>query len=100
MRLIDADKLMRFFTVDTANQTYRFGTIKKQIENAETIQAIPIPDNATNGGIMKTMFPNIEADEVKTNTGGYIEVKYLDTTDECDAIAFRRVWWDAPYERM
>lgn len=40
MRLIDADKLLKFFTVDTANQTYRFRTIKKQIEDAETVKAI------------------------------------------------------------
>lgn len=60
---------------------------------------IPIPDNATNGEILKTMFPNIEADEAKTNTGGYIEVKYLDTTDKCDATAFRKNWWNAPYKR-
>ena len=65
MRLIDADKLTRFFTVDTANQTYRFGTIKKQIENAETVQAILIPDNATNGDMMKLMFPNAK------NLGSY-----------------------------
>lgn len=42
MRLIDADKLLKFFTVDTANQTYRFGTVKKQIESATTVQAIPL----------------------------------------------------------
>ena len=58
-----------------------------------------IPDNATNGDIVKTMFPNIEANIIKTDTGGYIEVKYLDTTDECDATAFRKDWWNAPYDR-
>lgn len=68
------------------------------IENAETVQAIPIPQNATNGNILKIVFPNIEADEIKTDTGGYIEVKYLDTTDKCDATAFRKNWWDAPYK--
>ena len=36
-RLIDADKFAKYFMVDTANQTYRFGTIKKQIEKAPTI---------------------------------------------------------------
>lgn len=58
---------------------------------------IEIPKNATNGDVIKAMFPNIEADEIKTDTGGYIEVKYLDTTDKCDATAFRKNWWNAPY---
>lgn len=90
MRLIDADKLLRFFTIDTANQTYRFGTIKKQIENAETVQAIPIPDNATNGDMIEAMFPNLKGREkafaielnVNKNKVGNISVD----------------WWNAPYE--
>lgn len=57
-----------------------------------------LPHNATNGDIIKAMFPNIEANVIKTTTGGYIEVKYLDTTDECDATAFRTEWWNAPYK--
>lgn len=57
-----------------------------------------LPDNATNGDMIQAMFPNIEADEIKTDTGGYIEVKYLDTTDACDATAFRKNWWNAPYK--
>ena len=57
------------------------------------------PKGATNGDVIKAMFPNIEADEIKTNTGGYIEVKYLDTTDKRDATAFRKSWWNAPYKR-
>ena len=72
------------------------------VVDIEDIKALPpvtptFPKGATNGDIIKAMFPNIEANEVKTNTGGYIEVKYLDTTDECDATAFRKDWWNAPY---
>ena len=61
--------------------------------------AVVIPKGATNGDVLKAMFPNIKADVIKTNTGGYIEVKYLDTTDECDATAFRKDWWNKPYKR-
>lgn len=94
MRLIDADKLLRFFTVDTANQTYRFGTIKKQIENAETVQAIPIPDNATNGDMIKAMFPKAW----KSN--------YIDSDNKCTlyidddyGLEVDIDWWNAPYQR-
>ena len=60
------------------------------METYPPLNLIEIPKGATNGDMIKILFPNIELDEVKTNTGGYIEVKYLDTTDKCDATAFRK----------
>ena len=67
------------------------------------IQSLPpvtptFPKGATNGDIIKAMFPNIEVNEIETNTGGYIDVKYLDTIRECDSMAFLRGWWNAPYK--
>lgn len=98
MRLIDADKLLRFFTVDTANQTYRFGTIKKQIENAETVQAIIIPENTTNGDIIMSTFKPY----TRSIFGDYVYVYF--TIEDCVA-GFTRAqvckldWWNAPYKR-
>lgn len=101
MRLIDADKLLRFFTVDTANQTYRFGTIKKQIENAETVQAIPIPDNTTNGDMIKAMFPSLEiANDGLINdnlTGIMAFYGGYDSPLPRGDNYFNRKWWNAPY---
>lgn len=93
MRLIDAEQYRKEF-LDS-----RDFEPMKILDFQPTIQAIPISDNATNGDVMKVIFPNIEANEVKTDTGGYIEVKYLDTTDKCDATAFRKNWWNALYKR-
>ena len=70
-----------------------------KIDDIPTADVIEIPKDATNGDILKIVFPNIEANEIKTDTGGYIEVKYLDTTDACDATAFRKNWWNAPYRK-
>lgn len=92
MRLIDAEQYRKEF-LDS-----RDFEPMKILDFQPTIQAIPISDNATNGDVMKVIFPNIEANEVKTDTGGYIEVKYLDTIDKCDATAFRKNWWNAPYK--
>lgn len=69
------------------------------METYPSLNLIEIPKGSTNGDILKIVFPNIEADEIKTDTGGYIEVKYLDTTDECDATAFRKDWWNALYKK-
>ena len=54
--------------------------------------ATPIPDNATNGDMIKTVFPHydIEIDEHK----GYIRIFYEDfyTT-------YPLHWWNAPYKK-
>lgn len=98
------DKFQDYFNrvkIDIANGTlcgnYELETTEMFLASFKRMQVLP--DNATNGDMIKTMFPNIEADIIKTNTGGYIEVKYLDTTDKCDVTAFRKDWWNAPYKR-
>lgn len=73
--------------------------VKEIIDGLQPADVIEISKGATNGDVMKAIFPNIEVNEIKTNTGGYIEVKYLDTTDACDATAFRKPWWNAPYKK-
>ena len=104
MRLIDANKFIEKVNRDRKHECYihcwTADDVLKRLDSwyAPTINAIVIPDNATNGDIIKVMFPNIEAKAIKTSTGGYIEVKYLDTTDECDATAFRKDWWNASYK--
>ena len=51
----------------------------------------PLPDNATNGDMIKALFPNIEIFEpnkyeiaIKQNLGW---------------IAFKKEWWNAPYKK-
>ena len=46
-----------------------------------------IPDNATNGDVIKAMFPN---EEIYRHTFGY------DLGDEC---SFNENWWNAPYQK-
>ena len=53
----------------------------------------PIPDNATNGDVIKAMFPSIESrlDE-KT---GIMLVKWIDGATK----TFKTRWWNAPYQK-
>ena len=47
----------------------------------------PIPDNATNGDVIKAMFPS---EEIYRHTFGY------DLGDDC---SFNENWWKAPYQK-
>lgn len=48
-----------------------------------------IPDNATNGDVIKAIFPKREVIEHDT----YIEVAWGEGMDEFD-----KDWWNSPYE--
>lgn len=64
--------------------------IEKDIE--PTPKMIAIPNNATNGDMIKAIFPSIESrlDE-KT---GIMLVKWTDGTTK----TFKASWWNAPYK--
>lgn len=81
MRLIDADELL----TDRRKTKYYHLPNKDiavpiiDIEHAHTVNAIPIPDGATNGDMIKDIFPS----EV------WLQMK---------AREFNKTWWNAPYE--
>ena len=80
MRLIDAEEVIKI-----ANKTK---DIHGAIWNAPTVNAIPIPDGATNGDMIMAMFPNAKANVFVKEVG----VKGLDTYS-----VFTKKWWNAPY---
>lgn len=61
------------------------------VEDIKT-NAIEIPDNATNGDMIKTIIPNAEIQESMTT----ISLKIPESLRTCD---FDKRWWNAPYER-
>ena len=61
----------------------------KALEGKHYERAIFIPDGATNGDIIKAMFPNAKANVFVKEVG----VKGLDTYS-----TFTKKWWNAPYE--
>ena len=52
----------------------------------------PIPENATNGDVIKVVFPNTES-RLDENTGIML-VKWVDGTIK----TFKENWWNAPYK--
>lgn len=67
-------------------------TIREWIDNAPTVPAIPIPDNATNGDMIKAMFPTAE---VKEKNNCYEVYFGIGTAIQF----FNHQWWNAPYKR-
>lgn len=60
-------------------------------------EAIRIPQNATNGDVIKAMFPDIEIYDSKAIESIYTGIpfgEYIGANVDC-----MRKWWNAPYER-
>lgn len=84
MRLIDADKLKEH---DFGDDYY---VIKAEIDTEPTVQAIPMPDNATNGDVIRAIFPNL----AERDLNRFINFTLDQTT--CNSV--EKSWWNALYE--
>lgn len=82
-RLIDADELLKQ-PIDTANYPSNF------VKLAPKIDAIPIPKGATNGDMIKAMFPDLIYHE------GMNKERIFDR-DLIVGDVFND-WWNAPYK--
>lgn len=71
-----------------------FGSYAKSIK-----KGIPILDNATNGDIIKAMFPNGELEERGLNIYYSIEHKVGNYCKVMDMqVGTNEYWWNAPYK--
>ena len=52
----------------------------------------PIPDNATNGDVIKTMFPNIEVEEQGKDL-------FIVFNMDIQGTPFYKAWWNSPYQK-
>ena len=67
---------------------YDLYVAREQLKNA-----IPIPEGATNGDVIKAMFPNAEyRNDILVN------VVFIVSGAQLGYVAFRESWWNAPYE--
>ena len=67
------------------------------IQQCGIVDAIPIPDGATNGDMMKTMFPDIESIETVYVCGiPYVRVLFK---GQSEIKIFDLDWWNAPYKK-
>lgn len=74
---------------------YEYVAFRKQIEDISPVPAIPIPDNATNGDMIKALFPDIEINN--GNMKVYTAIPFGDYVGaNIDAM---KDWWHSPYKR-
>ena len=102
MRLIDADKLYKYLDdVEYPCDKYAevediLDIIKEQTE----VKAIIIPDNATNGDVIKAIFPDAQIDyheeyEKSELVDEYVTV-FLKDCDTCQDYSYG--WWNEEYK--
>ena len=93
-RLIDADKFLerinRVFPCKDRDDTNIRRAVENGLRGCPTVNAIVIPDGATNGDMMVKLFPNLkyfvtQNDRLVTNIG-------------CGS-SFDREWWNAPFQK-
>ena len=56
------------------------------------VNGAPIPDNATNGDVIKAMFPNIEVEEQGKDL-------FIVFNMDIQGTPFYKAWWNAPYQK-
>ena len=97
-RLIDADKFSAISYIEKSKDfTEGVEFVINMIDNAPTVQAIPIPDNATNGDVIQAVFPDIEISDGKGLSKVYTGIPYgelIGANIDC-----MRDWWNKPYKR-
>ena len=101
MRLIDADELNERFesscTTECACCPYSDDNCGL-VHEADTINAIVIPKNATNGDVIKALFPDATFYD---DMFGYGYV-YSDGVrcDESYMMTYSKEWWNTPYKEL
>lgn len=99
MRLIDADMLSpdRDYYDNSICSGYDAVSCQ-QIDSAKTVEAIPIPRGATNGDVIKTMFPDAEIREIM---GSFDKAKLLGYRVWLGGRSqdYLLDWWNAPFKR-
>jgi hypothetical protein len=85
-------------TEDRKDYPLNYGTLLdfiNQIRDLPAVDAIPIPEGATNGDVIKAMFPNCEQKENIHN--GYFEMYFDGDFGNPSYMRVREYWWNAPY---
>lgn len=72
---------------------YEYVAFRKQIEDIPPVPAIPIPEGATNGDVIKAVFPNASRTAENDN---YV---YIENLDSYIPQKFFSNWWNSPYKR-
>lgn len=74
------------------------GAATKEIEVYRKVNAIEIPDNATNGDVIKAMFPKGKVRREVSCTHDKTVFSFPDGTYFGAECRFNTDWWNAPYK--
>ena len=104
--MIDTLKGLVFGTFDrtTAKEREALDMAIKALRTEPSADAIPIPEGATNGDMIKAIFniPDGEIDEGLSTTYIYTKTRVLKGGSQDhlrERITFNRDWWNAPYKK-
>jgi hypothetical protein len=92
MRLIDADRYMKELLSAYDDVSVEFEVLDRQ----PLVSAIPIPEGATNGDMIKAMFPNAKVRTIYYTY--FVEVKLEYHSQYDPGLLFDKKWWNAPYK--
>jgi hypothetical protein len=92
---------MELISKDTAIRVVDSGRNRQQLvdmmQAVPPVNAIEIPDGATNGDMIKAMFPKCEQKE-HINNNGYFEMYFDNDLKNADYMRVSKKWWNAPYK--
>lgn len=91
MRLIDAEKYRDEY-LDFSNNEFN---PMKTLDMQETINAIVIPKGATNGDMIKALFPEWKVEHIRKMSG---RDRYDCHIDNINRIRFDDDWWNSEYK--
>lgn len=94
MRLIDADAFERRCMFDSNIEDMQ--DVIYALRDYSTVPAIPIPEGATNGDVIKAIFSdNVFAEERWQDENG----KMCTDVISDNGMTFTDIWWNSPYKR-
>ena len=92
MRLIDADNYRAEF-LDHSNREFN---PMKVLDMQETVNAVVIPKGATNGDMIKALFPDWKIEHIRKMSGMN---RYECNINTINRISFYDDWWNAEYNQ-
>lgn len=92
MRLIDADNYRAEF-LDYSNREFN---PMKVLDMQETVNAVVIPKGATNGDMIKALFPEWKIEHIRKMSGMN---RYECNIDTINRISFYDDWWNTEYRQ-
>ena len=84
--------------IDIPEEDYKHGMLGLYFDcysmklHDSILNGTPIPDNATNGDVIKAMFPNIVVEEQSKDVFIVFNMDFQGTP-------FYKTWWNAPYQK-